>query len=148
MFKSIIGALCIVSIVGCGIVKPNTEVTITQKCALVRNAATTAMFFGLQIVDVQDREAIAADVAHKVSLALSKLRDVEATPGVIVVTDIVALFNIDPKYGLFLQNAVDIFNTYFVLVPPSEAIGQDNFKLVVAFAEGVINGCRLVVDNQ
>lgn len=140
----ILGLSFIMSLVGCQFVQQVEQVPLDKQCQLITSITRTTTYFALKEVakDPDDRIKIATNIVE-----IIKCMRGDATVNIskeYIFNFLNQYFSSD--YALFLQNAIDILDTYYnVNIDVSGIIGDDNKLRLEAFLIGIQLGAEITI---
>jgi len=140
----------LLSSVGCGILQPREDVPLEQKAVFIKNAAKSAVYFSLAEIYKHD----ASKMIEKATWMKAQLNDVVwpvlRNPNVTIDegTEKLLFAKIPTEWALLMQNAFDVFRLYYRTPATGELLDPEQLTLLVAFFNGVDEGCVLVISTH
>lgn len=146
--KLFLAAAVIPFLVSCSFIKPREDVTVEDEARLIHTTAQAAI--SLAINEVYDDPAEKVEKATELKGEIDKnvLQGILLSPDATVdsVTIQLLMKKVPPQYGIYLQNVVALFQTYFETPDVGESLGDDNWRRLTALFQGLSDGCQLVID--
>ena len=149
VYTSLLAIAIMVS--GCGILQPRggSELTPQQTAAIIKSSARTATVVSLNEAEeeVAERRALAEQIQDEVVDNIKPLlADSDA-----VLSD--SLYNLvatklEGEYRIYLLQALDILNIYFVTPQPGEVLSETQLLYLTSFIQGVEEGISLVLSEE
>lgn len=146
-------AIIAVGVVSCGLIGVRDDISVEQKAKLVRNGAKSGVFFAIREIYKEDKltqSATAQWIIDEVTdTVMPVLQDPATTLDDVTIQLLLAkVIRAEDReeWQLLIQNAVDLFNMYFVMPSTGDIIGSDGMSILLGFFEGAREGAKLVVE--
>jgi hypothetical protein len=125
---------------------PIKDLTIDQKAVLVKSLSRTSTVLAINSLNEYVDKQISA--AHAIKCGVSGYALPFLAEELLVrdfTLESLLLNSIDVEYATLLQSAIDLFYIYYNPPDVDQFLDEDSRKLLVAFFEGVVEGCDLTL---